>query len=345
MPAPIVSIILNNFNYAQFLPAAVESALSQTYPNCEVIVVDDGSTDESREILKQYEDRARIVLQENGGQVSAFNRGFQCSKGELVAFLDSDDGLFPDAIEAVVKAWQRNTVKLQFPLEILGPDGRPTGLLMPRARLSEGDLLEQLLQTGRYITSPTSGNVFSRSFLDEIFPLPVQEWDHGDAYLSTCAPFYGNIAAIHRPLGFYRVHGKSMSSVADPGSIDVAQMQKLVRHAMAEKSLLEQLAGERGFKLSEGAVVSHWMHLKLELALCKLSNTPGLMRMKLLAGLAFSMLVSVIGSKELTPFRKLQSMAWAIGVAVLPVAPARTFIQCGFDRAPKSRLSRLLRKA
>ena len=346
MPAPTVSIIVNNFNYARFLSAAIESALSQTYPNCEVIVVDDGSTDESREILKQYEDRARIVLQENGGQASAFNLGLQSSKGEFISFLDSDDVLFPNAIEAAVAIWRTDAVKVQFPLEIMDAEGRSKGLLMPRSPLSQGDLLPNFLKTGRYIASPTSGNLFSRSFLEKIFPIPEREWAQtGDGYINTCVPFYGAVVAISQPLGFYRVHGKSMSSIAGNDLIDIAQMRKLVGHAMLEKALFEKLARDRGLKFSEGAVVSHWMHLKLQLSLCRVSNPPGLKRMKLLAGLAFSMLVSVIGSKELTRFRKLQCMAWAIGVAVLPSGPAGTFIQYGFDRAPKSRLSRLLRKA
>src|SRR5438105_2154973 len=145
-----VSIIINNYNYAQFLEQAVESALAQTYPNCEVIVVDDGSADGSREVLNKFEGRATIILQENRGQVAALNNGLKRATGDLILFLDSDDVLFPEALEVVVKSWRTDSSKLQFPLEVLNSSGKPTGLLMPRARLSEGNILPCFLRTGRY---------------------------------------------------------------------------------------------------------------------------------------------------------------------------------------------------
>src|SRR5579862_2674758 len=343
MPTPNVSIIVNNFNYARFVGAAVESALGQTYSNCEVIVVDDGSTDESRSVLRQFESRAQILLKENEGQVSAFNLGFLHSKGDLVIFLDSDDALFPEAIETAVAAWRSNVVKVQFPLEILDPKGQRTGLLMPRCQLSEGDLLDEFLETGRYVTSPTSGNVYSRPFLERLFPLPPAEWDHGDAYLNTCAPFYGTISAIHRPLGLYRIHGKSMSSVTHDG-LDLGQLNKLMRHAMAEKALLETLARERGLILSKRAVVSHWMHLKLKMSLDRLSNPRDEATLRALLGLASALFVSVAKSNELSLLRKLQHILWAFAVALLPSGQATKVIQYAFDRAPQSRVSRFLRR-
>ena len=87
----LASIIINNYNYGRFLADAIDSALSQTYPHVEVIVVDDGSTDSSRVIIGRYGDRITAVLKENGGQASAFNAGFRVSLGETIVFLDADD--------------------------------------------------------------------------------------------------------------------------------------------------------------------------------------------------------------------------------------------------------------
>jgi len=78
---PLVSIIINNYNYARFLRDAIDSALNQTYDRTETIVVDDGSTDNSREIIAGYGDRIIPVLKENGGQNSAFDAGFAASAG------------------------------------------------------------------------------------------------------------------------------------------------------------------------------------------------------------------------------------------------------------------------
>ena len=80
--APLVSIVINNYNYGRFVGSAIESALEQSYSNTEVIVVDDGSTDTSREVIASFGDRIGAVLKANGGQASAYNAGFAASKGD-----------------------------------------------------------------------------------------------------------------------------------------------------------------------------------------------------------------------------------------------------------------------
>ena len=80
----LASIIIDNYNYGRFLKDAIESALNQTYPNREVIVVDDGSTDNSREVIASYTDRIIPVLKDNGGHASAFNAGVLVSRGEVI---------------------------------------------------------------------------------------------------------------------------------------------------------------------------------------------------------------------------------------------------------------------
>ena len=77
---PLVSIIINNYNYGRFLDEAISSALNQTYPHIEVVVVDDGSTDDSRQLIANYEDHIVSVLKENRGMSSACNAGFAASR-------------------------------------------------------------------------------------------------------------------------------------------------------------------------------------------------------------------------------------------------------------------------
>ncbi|HCA58980.1 MAG TPA: hypothetical protein DEP46_13490, partial [Blastocatellia bacterium] len=100
---PLVSAIIPNYNYARYVGEAVESALGQTYPNIEVIVVDDGSTDNSLEVLEQYRDRIKIIAQKNSGVCVARNRGVAESEGEYIAFLDADDVWLPEKIEKQVE--------------------------------------------------------------------------------------------------------------------------------------------------------------------------------------------------------------------------------------------------
>src|SRR5687768_16888627 len=87
----LVSIIINNFNYADYLGAAIDSALRQEYAHLEVIVVDDGSSDRSQDVIASYASRITAIFKSNGGQASALNAGFAASWGDVILFLDSDD--------------------------------------------------------------------------------------------------------------------------------------------------------------------------------------------------------------------------------------------------------------
>jgi len=305
-------------------------------------VVDDGSTDSSHEVLEQYKSRVSLILKENAGQSSAFNAGFQASTGEFVAFLDSDDLLRPDAVALAVAAWDAQAVKVQFPLEVLDANGRTAGSVVPRGKLSSGNLLREYLETGTYITPPTSGNLFSRAFLNSILPIPEKEWAHADAYINVCVPFYGAIVTINQPLGFYRVHGKSMSSVNSSSEIDVDRMRRMVGMALQAKAFLETLAIERGLKVSKAAVVSQWTHVKLTLAITKLGGSG---RRTTLIPQLMTFSVSIAGARELTLLRKLQHLIWAISVTVLPRPAAAKLIGYAFDLTPRSRFLRLLRRS
>ena len=99
-----VDIIINNYNYGRFVEACVDSALGQTYGRVRVIVVDDGSTDDSRQRLCDYANGVDLVFKQNGGQASAINAGFVRSRGDVVIFLDADDVLHSAAAELVAAA-------------------------------------------------------------------------------------------------------------------------------------------------------------------------------------------------------------------------------------------------
>lgn len=99
---PVVSAIIPTYNRSHVVCEAIDSVLAQTYSHMEVIVVDDGSKDDTVERLKQYRDRIRVVHQTNAGPAAARNRGIAVSRGELIAFLDSDDIWLPQMIERQV---------------------------------------------------------------------------------------------------------------------------------------------------------------------------------------------------------------------------------------------------
>lgn len=185
----LVSVIVNNYNYGRFLRQAIDSALNQTYSHVEVIAVDDGSTDNSREIIASYGDQIIPVLKENGGQASAFNAGFAVSQGELISFLDADDYLFADTIERIVSVWKPGIAKVQYYLDVVDTKGNFLGTYPPQERrLDNGEVLPILLEKGRYETPVTSGNSFNRSGLNKIFPIPETKFQiSADSYLVTLA--------------------------------------------------------------------------------------------------------------------------------------------------------------
>ena len=209
---PLVSIIVNNHNYGHFLPNAIDSALVQTYAPLEVIVVDDGSTDQSRDVIAGYGNRILPVLKENGGQASAFNAGLAASLGDILIFLDADDALLPEAAALAVQQFTPGTVKVHWPLLRTDEALEPTGQLTPPEDLPAGDFRQDIFRFGpaTSLSPPTSGNAWARSFLELVMPIPEQ--DHriaADGYLYGLAPGFGDIGRVSTPQGFYRIHRKN----------------------------------------------------------------------------------------------------------------------------------------
>ena len=207
----MVSIIIDSYNYGRFLAEAINSALDQTYPHTEVIVVDDGSTDNSREVIASYGDRIIPVLQENRGQAAAFNEWFRRSKGEAILFLDSDDALFPTAVERAVEAFRDpQIIKTHWPLHVIDEQGTRTGKMCPRMPLVDGDLRSDVLKGGPWCvaTPPTSCNAWTRRFLEDVMPMPETPYRIcADSYLITLGWVSGSTRLVREPQGLYRVHG------------------------------------------------------------------------------------------------------------------------------------------
>ncbi|NJM20678.1 MAG: glycosyltransferase family 2 protein [Richelia sp. SM1_7_0] len=113
MSPPKVTVIIPTYNRAHLIKDAVESVLNQTYQDFELIVIDDGSTDNTKEILTIYGNKLRHIFQENQGRSAARNYGINLAKGEYIAFLDSDDVWFPDKLErqvAILESASSNVV-------------------------------------------------------------------------------------------------------------------------------------------------------------------------------------------------------------------------------------------
>jgi glycosyltransferase involved in cell wall biosynthesis len=337
-----VSIVISNHNYGTFLEAAIQSALAQTYCACEVIVVDDGSTDNSAEILERYRDRVQVCSIPHQGETATRNFGFSRCSGDLICFLDSDDGLHADAAERVVKSWRPEFAKVQYPLRVVDHQGIDQRLLMPRCRLDSGNVLPSLLRTGRYITSPGSGNFYARPFLEGIVPVPTDEWPQSfDSYAAASAGFAGKIGAIQEPLGYYRVHRNNMTRSVNSGAIEYSQIDKLLQRQLRLRNLILATAAREGLQPQPDIVISHWLYLKLELVRQRRRHETSF-------GEVFRtvrrMIASALSAPELSTAQRIQLIGWAIASAILPQPASQYVMTLGFDVAPENRLARAMRR-
>jgi glycosyltransferase involved in cell wall biosynthesis len=266
------SIIINNYNYGRYLPDAIESALQQKYPDKEIIVVDDGSTDNSRDIMMEFGDSIQCVFKSNGGQASCFNTGFLVSTGKIIFLLDADDFYKPGLVEKVVATWKKDAVKIHWPLIRTNPEGKPTTRLLPDDELIEGNLRDRLIlggpsQCGGPPNSPpTSGKAWSREFLEQVLPMPEEEFRQGaDNYLFVLAPLFGCIYKLEEPLGFYRVHGHNNTSRS------AYRLSYFNRFEACAKALSYHLA-QQGIQIDyQNWPRDHWYH-KVEEAMSYVRN-------------------------------------------------------------------------
>jgi hypothetical protein len=206
-----ISVVITCFNYERYVALAIRSALEQTFPPLEVIVVDDGSTDATGELLSTFGDLIKIIKQDNRGHVEAVNRGYAACLGDLVLFLDADDLLRPTALASVVQAWTPGCAKVQFELEIIDGAGKALGRRFCNFVQPYGpaEVRHEFGRFGTYVWPVLSGNVYSRWFLDKLMPLTQKKAP--DGVLNTLAPLYGDVQVVAQPLGCYRLHGANQS--------------------------------------------------------------------------------------------------------------------------------------
>lgn len=164
---PTLSVVVNNYNYGRFLAAALDSALAQLAPGDELIVVDDGSTDDSGAVLERYAERpnVRLIRQANQGQVAAVLRGLEAARGELITLLDSDDEYLDGYLDRL-RACARAQPAVDFFFCRAAPAGPAAGALATTARtlarmhFAEGPVGSGRCATllfGEFLGSPTSG--------------------------------------------------------------------------------------------------------------------------------------------------------------------------------------------
>jgi len=214
----MVSIIIPTYNRVEFIRQTVQSALGQTYPKFEVIVVDDGSTDNTQAVLAQFGKRIRYIYQENKGQPSARNRGLQASQGDYLLFLDSDDIIPPNKLElhaAILEA--RPDFGLVYSgWQYINNDGDVLGEVRPN---KEGLLIKDMLRR-RFGLATTGAAVVRRDCFERVglFDESLRKGDDADMWLRIANAGF-SFGCIEQPLIQYRIHQKRLSSDVTPQDV------------------------------------------------------------------------------------------------------------------------------
>lgn len=244
---PLVSVLICNYNYGQYLKEAINSALGQTYSHIEVIVIDDGSSDNSREVIANYKNKIISVLKENGGQASAFNAGWAISQGEIICLLDSDDKWLPQKVEQVVQIAHlfSNCSCIYHRIQNIDKVSNSFGKPWPPYKVIQGNISQKVVKTGGWWPFPPStGLSFTRNFLSQVMNIPEEEYRIcADTYLADLAPFFGDVIGIDQTLSLFRIHD------SNNWSNPVNHQKRELQHHELRVKVLNRVLENSGFNM------------------------------------------------------------------------------------------------
>lgn len=214
----LVSIVIGNYNYERFLNQAIDSALNQTYKNIEVIVVDDGSKDKSRDIIASYGDQIIPVFKENGGQPSNYNAGFAASRGDIICFLDSDDIFLSNKVADIVKIFEfHEEVGWCFHnLQLVDEKCNPLDIKIGTDYISGVYDFQDRIKAGKIppYLPPSSALCFRKSLLEKILPMPTTKATPGsDHYVKFMAVALSKGFMLGSNLTLQRIHDSNMGTL------------------------------------------------------------------------------------------------------------------------------------
>lgn len=229
MTRPLVTALIDTYNYGHFIEEAVESALAQDFPReqLEILVVDDGSTDDTAGRLKKYGSHIRYFRKANGGQASAFNFGLRLARGDIIAFLDADDYWLPGKLRRIVEEFERQPEAGMVYHAIREYHMQKGVFVDAKLPLLSGFLPGSMPRLLSYILYPTSFLAFRRRLLGPVLPIPEELVIQADSHLSGLIIFLAPIVAIPDQLAVYRIHGQNLYYAQ--GKMDQSRQELRIR--------------------------------------------------------------------------------------------------------------------
>jgi glycosyltransferase involved in cell wall biosynthesis len=328
-----LSVIIANHNYCDFVGAAIESALAVDWPDKEVIVVDDASTDASRLIIEGFHGRLAAYFRPKSHQLGAHMFGFEQSTGDVIVFLDSDDLLEPEVMQQVAKVWRPGVSKVQYRMNVIDATGTQLGTAIPQfpPKDNPDKLRRTYLRTMAYTTPPGSGNAYSRDLARNAFALaPSTMWASDDP-LITLAPILGDVLTIRKPLARYRTHARNGAS----GSDQLEKIRKRLHQDVEKARLLVRVSRELRLPVARDPLRYCLHHLQYRLASYLVEPSAHPFPEDTRSGLAFRLIFAVGTSSQMRFRDRAILVAWTIACALASPGFRRNFVLWRF--APISR--------
>jgi len=255
--APLVSVVIPSYNHARYLREAIDSILTQDYPRIELIVIDDGSTDGSPEILRGYGSRFHWERQQNQGQVATLNRGWLMSKGEIIGYLSADDVLLPGSVSAAVQCLAEHPEAALAYSDFNLID--PSSAVVRRVRAPDFDYRRMVVELE---CPPGPGAFFRRSAFDKAGTWNPRFKQMLDYEYWLRLGLHGRFVRIPKVLAAYRVHPGSQSFAASH-QIRPREPITIVESYFANPALSAEIRAAEPHALGTAHLLSAQLHLKV----------------------------------------------------------------------------------
>ena len=208
---PLISVVMSNYNGEKYLKPAIDSILAQSYENFEIILIDDGSFDNSVALINEYvkdNPSIKFIRQiENKGQANGFNIGIHEARGDLISLMDSDDLWYPNKLNNVAELFLKNPEAVLYQHNLYIRNGNTTTKTCFRQRLDSGNLLELMKRADKIpLFTPTAGLTFTKDVLKIVGPIPLDFRTCADGYLTRTSMCFGLVCSVNECWGEYRMH-------------------------------------------------------------------------------------------------------------------------------------------
>lgn len=251
---PLVSIVIPAYNHAKYLDDAIRSVLVQDYPNIELIVLDDGSTDATRQVLEKYGDRFRWETHKNMGQANTLNKGWLMSRGQILSYLSADDVLLPQAVSVSLQYLHRDVVMTYCDFNLIDSESK----IIRSVAAPEFDYCQMFTQ---FVCQPGPGVFMTRWAFERagLWNNAYRQMPDYDYWLRL--GMYGRFLRIPNVLAGFRVHEDSQT-YASASEAKAEEPARIISDFISQQAIPPVLRGLEQEALANASLVCAQLHLR-----------------------------------------------------------------------------------